>query len=215
MVDIVIIDDHEILREGVVELLRKQQGFHIVAQGGTGYEAEPLVNKHKPHILLLDISMPESSGFQVLPIISEYYKGTKVIVLSSHDDEATIARALKYGACGYLSKDEASDVLIEAINEVMLGQRYLSPSFGDGMLQRLEELLESDDGSLVPLDRLTQREREILQLSAEGLTYLEIAAKLNISSRTVETHRFNFMRKLNLKSQTDVVRFAIENRIIS
>ena len=116
---------------------------------------------------------------------------------------------------GILSKDETSDVLVEAINEVTMGHRYLSPSYGDDMLQRLEEILESDDGSLDPLDRLTQREREILQLSAEGLTYSEIAAKLNISSRTVETHRFNFMRKLNLKSQTDVVRFAIENRIIS
>ncbi len=215
MIDIVIIDDHEILREGVAELLEKQPGFQVVAQGGTGREAEPLVSKHKPHILILDISMPESSGFQVLPIISEYYRETKVIVLSSHDDVATIVRALKYGAGGYLTKDETSDVLVEAIKEVMLGGRYLSPSFGDDTLQHVEEILESNDENLDPLDRLTQREREILQLSAEGLTYSEIAAKLNISSRTVETHRFNFMRKLDLKSQTDVVRFAIEYRIIS
>jgi DNA-binding NarL/FixJ family response regulator len=210
---IVLAEDHHLVRQGLRLLLEQETGFRLVAEAGDGLEAVQLAAKHKPDILLLDLMVPRLHGLEATRQVRQESPKTKIIILSMHADEPYVVEALRNGASGYVLKDCTAAELIGAVREVSAGRRYLSATLAeralDGYLQKPGEA-EADVYST-----LTNRERLVLQLAAEGLTSSAIATKLFISPRTAETHRSNLMRKLALRSQTDLVRFAIRRGIIA
>lgn len=213
MITIVLAEDHHIVRQGLKALLAGEKSFKLLGEAGDGLEAVNLVAKHKPNVLLLDLMIPRLHGLEVVRRIREEHPATRVLVLSMHSDEPYVVEALRSGALGYVLKDCATSNLPEAIRTVAAGKRYLSPMLAERAMDAIFQ--NAAQPTLDAYDTLTERERLILQLAAEGLSNPEIATKLFISPRTAETHRANLMRKLSLHSQTDLVRFAIRRKIIS
>lgn len=194
-------------------MLERESDFQLVGEANDGLEAVQLVEKLKPNILMLDLMLPRLHGLEVARQVRTDSPATRIIILSMHDDEPYVMEALRYGAAGYLLKDCTPKELVHAIREVAAGRHYLTPVLAEraisGYVHRPGQSTED------VLQTLTKRERLVLQLAAEGLTSAEIAKKLFISPRTAETHRANIMRKLELRSQTDLVKFAIRKGIIS
>lgn len=210
---IILADDHRIVREGLRALLLTEADFEIVAETGDGLEAIRLVEKHKPDVLVMDLMMPGLNGLEVARQLTHRGTSTKIVVLSMHANEAYVLEALRHGASGYVLKDSTSADLVRAVREAMAGRRYLSPPLSEPAIEAYLERAQKAD-TLDIYDTLTTREREVFQLSAEGHTSVEIAGRLFISPRTVETHRANAMHKLNLRSHKDLVRFAIQRGIL-
>ncbi|HVU33150.1 MAG TPA: response regulator transcription factor [Opitutaceae bacterium] len=208
----IIADDHEIVRHGVRGILENEGGCRVVAEASDGLTAAQLVEKHKPAILVLDLNMPRLHGLEVLRQVRVTSPHTRVIVLSMHSDEPYVIEALRAGAMAYLLKGSESQDITRALKEVLAGRRYLSASLSEWAINALMTK-PADDSD--PLHGLTQRERMVLQLAAEGHSNAEVAEKLFISPRTAETHRTNLLRKLGLQTQTDLVRFAIRKGLIS
>ena len=212
MTTIVLAEDHHLVREGLKRLLQTEGTFQLVGETGDGLEAVRLVEQLKPNILLLDLMMPRLHGLEVIRQLRRQ-TATKTIVISMHSDEPYVVEAFRNGASGYVLKDSTHVDLLKAIKTVVGGRRYLSPSLSE---QSIDGYLKPKE--VVPVDSydsLTNRERVVLQLTAEGLSSAEVGRRLFISPRTAETHRANIMRKLGLRSQTDMVRFAIRRKIIS
>lgn len=209
MTAILLADDHQIVREALRLLLESQPDFKVLAETGDGLEAVRLTEKHKPDILIADMMMPGLSGLEVARRTKRLSPATKVIVLSMHDAEAYVVESLAAGAAGYVLKKSSSQELIFAIRQALEGNVYLSPSLNEraiqAYLQRSQKSRAED-----PFESLTDREREVFQLAAEGLSNPHIAARLSLSARTVEMHRGNLMKKLGLKSQTDLVKYAVK-----
>ncbi len=212
-VRIFIVDDHGIFRQGLAELLLKNSSYRIVGEAGNGREALQKIEKAKPDIIFLDISMPELNGLDAISQIKRLWPSGKIIILSMHDKSTYIRSALDQGAVAYLLKDIDADELFEAINAVLDGQVYLSG--------KIDELIIHDHVNLVqggkfspPIDSLSKREREVFQLIVEGYSGKEIAGKLNISYKTVEHHRGNIMGKLSCKSIAQLIRLAAKEGII-
>ena len=211
MITFVIADDHEIVRRGIHSLLESDPSYRVVAEVADGLAAVQAVDKHKPHVLFLDLNLPRLHGLEVLKQVHANQPATKVIVLSMHNDEPYVIEALRGGAAAYLLKGSDSQEIVKALKETLAGRRYLSAPLSEWAINALTTRLpDSSD----PLATLSPREREVLMLAAEGLGNAEIAEKLFISPRTAETHRANLMRKLNLQSQTDLVRFAVRKNLI-
>ena len=211
MITFVIADDHEIVRRGIHSLLESDPSYRVVAEVADGLAAVQAVDKHKPHVLFLDLNLPRLHGLEVLKQVHANQPATKVIVLSMHNDEPYVIEALRGGAAAYLLKGSDSQEIVKALKETLAGRRYLSAPLSEWAINALTTRLpDSSD----PLATLSPREREVLLLAAEGLGNAEIAEKLFISPRTAETHRANLMRKLNLQSQTDLVRFAVRKNLI-
>ncbi len=211
MITIVIADDHEIVRRGLRSLLEADGTCRVVADVADGLTAVQTVEKLKPMLLVLDLNMPRMHGLEVLKHVRANCPNTRVIVLSMHNDEPYVIEALRAGAAAYLLKGSESQEIAQALKEVMAGRRYLSAPLSEWAINALTtRVAETTD----PLGSLSPREREVLQLAAEGYANPEIAEKLFISPRTAETHRTNLMRKLALQSQTDLVRFSIRRGII-
>lgn len=210
---IVLADDHQLVRQGIKLLLEHETDFDLVAEANDGLEAVQLAAKHKPDVLLLDLIMPRLHGLEAIRQVREQSPATKIVVLSMHANESYVMEALRNGAVGYVLKDGTADELAKAIRETHGGKRFLSPLLAQlaikGYVSRT-----SGQAQVQLLETLTSRERQVLQLAADGLTSTEIASKLFISPRTAETHRANLMRKLALRSQSDLVRFAIRHNII-
>jgi len=211
MTTVVIADDHEIVRRGLRSLLEADGGCRVVADVADGLTAVQTVEKLKPALLLLDLNMPRMHGLEVLKHVRTGSPNTRVIVLSMHNDEPYVIEALRAGASAYLLKGSESQEIAQALKEVTAGRRYLSAPLSEWAINALTTRV-ADNAD--PLNALSPREREVLQLSAEGYGNPEIAEKLFISPRTAETHRTNLMRKLALQSQTDLVRFSIRRGII-
>jgi DNA-binding NarL/FixJ family response regulator len=211
MTTVVIADDHEIVRRGVRGLLETEPSLSVVAEASDGLAAIQATEKFKPTVLFLDLTMPRMHGLQVLKQVKTASPRTKVIVLSMHSDEPYVIEALRAGASAYLLKGSESEEIIVALREVLAGHRYLSAPLSDWAIATLTS---KGGDSTDPLSTLTNREREVLMLAAEGMSMAEIAEKLFISPRTGETHRANLMRKLGLQTQTDLVRFAIRKGLI-
>ena len=211
-ITIVLAEDHHMVRQGLKLVLEQEKSFRLVGEASDGLEAIRLVETVKPAVLVLDLMIPRLHGLDVTRHVRKNCPATRVIILSMHADEPYVMEALRNGAAGYVLKDSTGGDLVKAVREVNAGKRYLSPTLAERAVNGyLEKPGESD---LDIYDTLTNRERLVLQLAAEGNTSGEIATKLFISPRTAETHRANLMRKLGLRSQTDLVRFAIRKKVI-
>jgi DNA-binding NarL/FixJ family response regulator len=212
MTTIVLADDHHIVRQGLRALLEANPDFRIVGEAGSGLEAVQLVERMRPKVLILDLMMPGLNGLEVTRQAVKHSPRTCVIVLSMHSNEAYVLEALRSGASAYVLKDSSAADLMQAVSQVVVGRRYLSPPLSDLAIRAYQE--KTKDASLDIYETLTTREREVLQLVAEGHTSTQIAAQLGISPRTAETHRTNLMRKLGLRGQSDVVRYALQRGIL-
>ncbi|MET0643151.1 MAG: response regulator transcription factor [Candidatus Binatia bacterium] len=212
-VRILIADDHKILREGLKSLLEKQPEFAVVAEAQDGLSAISAAKKHKPDIAILDIGMPDLNGIEVTRRIRSEMAETRVIALSMHADRRFVMGILEAGANGYLLKDSAFAELITAVTAVAKGKMYLSPSIAETVVKNsLEKLDRKDEGSSV---LLSGREREVLQMIAEGKSTKEIALKLFVSTKTVETHRKQIMDKLNIRTVAGLTKYAIREGLTS
>jgi DNA-binding NarL/FixJ family response regulator len=213
MTTVVLAEDHHIVRQGLKALLTGEKNFKLLGEAADGLEAVALVGRCQPNVLVLDLMIPRLHGLEVLRRVHDEHPATRVIVLSAHAEEHYVVASLRSGALGYVLKDCATSNLIEAIRVVASGKRYLSPALEE---RAIEAFFQNPiQTGLDPYETLTERERLILQLAAEGLSNPDIARKLFISPRTAETHRANLMRKLTLHSQTDLVRYAIRKKIIT
>jgi len=210
---ILLADDHKITREGLRSLIENQPDMQVVAEAEEGRTAVELARKLAPDLVIMDVSMPDLNGIEATLQISQQSLNVKVIALSMHSDSLFVTEMLKSGARGYLLKDCAFEELANAINAVMNGNTYLSPSISgiviDDYLHRL-----SKAGSL-RADALTAREREVLQLLAEGKSTKQIALELHISAKTVETHRRQIMEKLDIHSVAELTKYAIRKGFTS
>lgn len=213
MITIGLAEDHNVVRQGFKLVLTAEQDFKLVGEAADGLEAVKLVETKKPNVLLLDLMLPRLHGLEVVRQLKRDQSQTKVIILSMHADEPYVMEALRNGACGYVLKDCTAADLVQAVRTVAAGRRYLSPVLAERALTGYVEHPGASD--LDVYETLTNRERLVFQLAAEGKTSGEIATALFISPRTAETHRANLMRKLSLRSQTDLVRFAIRRGIIA
>jgi DNA-binding NarL/FixJ family response regulator len=209
-ITILLADDHIVVRQGLRSLLEGQPDFEVVGEAKDGPEALEQVKVLQPQVLVLDLVMPGMSGLEV---VRQVHNITRVIILSMHSDEAYVVEALRNGAYGYVLKDATAGELAEAIRAVMQGQRFLSAPFSEHGIEAY--LRRGRTGPLDPYETLTAREREVLTLAANGLSNPEIANQLMISPRTAEIHRANMMHKLNLHTQTDLVRYAIRRGLVS
>ncbi len=210
VVRIVLADDHTLVRAGVRRILEAQPGLVVVGEVSDGQAALEFARANPIDVLVLDLTMPGTDGFEVLRRVKAELPGVKVLVLTMHANAEYVARAVQDGADGYLLKDSAVQDLVAAIEAVQAGRAYYSPP----VQRELSELLRAHAAPPRPLDLLTDREREVLHLVATGLSTKEIASKLDISTRTVETHRANLMRKLNLKSVALLTQFAIREGLV-
>src|SRR5215475_7372319 len=213
-VRILLADDHKILREGLRSLLEKQSAFAVVAEAENGLTAYEGIKRHKPDIAILDIGMPGLNGIEVTRKIRLDLAATKVIALSMHADRHFIMGVLEAGANGYLLKDSAFAELVTAVAAVAKGKMYLSPSIAETVIKSsLEKSDRGKQGSSVLL--LSGREREVLQMIAEGKSTKEIALKLFVSTKTVETHRKQIMDKLNIRTVAGLTKYAIKEGLTS
>ncbi len=213
MTDIILAEDHQIVREALRLLLETQPDFRVVAETGDGLDALQLTERLKSDILIADLMMPHLSGLEVARRAKGVSPGTRVIVLSMHDAESYVVEALAAGVAGYVLKKSSSSELIFAIRQALEGKVYLSPSLNERAIQAYLQMSQESRGD-DPFDALTNRERDVFQLAAEGQTNPQIAEKLSLSSRTVEMHRANLMKKLSLKTQTDLVKYAVKRGMV-
>ena len=210
MIRILIADDHAVVAEGLKSLIEAQSDMQVVAIAADGREAVRQTEELHPDVLLMDLSMPELNGADATRVILEQDPARKVIVLSMYADHEYVRRALKAGALGYVVKRSAAKDVVDAIRSVQNGQRYISPAVADAVIEEGGKAGKEDR-----LARLSTREREVLQLLAEGRTGSEIAQRLSLSPKTVETYRARLVEKLGIRDVAGLVRFAIQRGIIS
>jgi two-component system response regulator NreC len=211
-ITIVIAEDHHIVRHGLKLTLEAEHGMKILGEASDGLRAMELVEQLHPDILLTDLMLPQLHGLELTRRVKKQLPNTRVVILSMHADQPYVVEALRNGAAAFVLKDSTATDLVLAVREAMKGRRYLSPALAERAIAALEQL--EPNPQLDIYDTLTQRERLVLQLAAEGKSAAEIGKRLFISQRTAETHRSNLMRKLGLRSQTDLVRFAIRKGIV-
>jgi len=209
---LLLADDHVLVRAGIRALLEKIPNVEVVGEAGTGREALQLIKSESPHLVLMDIAMRELGGLEALPRITKDFPNVRVIILSAHANEEYVIRALRSGAAGYMLKDAATAELELAIKSVSEDKTYLSPSISRTVI---DSYLERVGGQLSPLEQLTPRQREILQLIAEGKNTKEIAYDLAISVKTVESHRLQLMERLNIRGVPGLVRYAVRSGLVS
>ena len=210
---IVVADDHKIMREGLKALIDKQPDMEVAAEAQDGLTATRLARKLLPHVIIMDIGMPEMNGIDATREIVAENKDIKIIALSMHSDRRFVLEMLKAGASGYLLKDSAFEELVTAVHTVMTGQSYLSPRITDIVVKEYLHNLPRNESSAFTI--LTQREREVLQHLAEGKSTKQIASTLNLSVKTVETHRQQIMDKLQIRSVAELTKYAIREGITS
>jgi len=213
-VRIVLADDHTILREGLRALLSADPNFDIVGEAEDGREAVRCVEKLGPDLLLMDLSMPRMSGMDAISEIKKRFPETKIIALTVHKTEEYLLTTLQAGVDGYVLKDATHDELVMAIHNVMAGKPYLSPGISEKVIEGYLEGKE-DSLSVSSWQKLSQREREVLKLIAEGYKNKEIAEDLCISLKTVEKHRANLMKKLDLHNAAGLTVYAVEKGLVS
>jgi two-component system response regulator NreC len=210
---ILICDDHALFREGVKAILSAHPSFEIVGQACDGQEAVQLTRKLHPDVVLLDISMPVLKGFDAARRIRKVEPGAKVLILSIYDDEDMVARCLSAGVSGYVLKDAPPAQLVYAIEAVNKGEQYMSPRVVSYVLDRY--VSGSEQQPRTRYDLLSDREREILVLLAEGESLKDVAQRLSLSVKTVDAHKVNLMRKLELHDRSELIRYAVRKKLIA
>lgn len=214
--DVLIADDHPMVREGLRSLLETEKGFNVVAEAGDGEEALKYMERHKPMMAILDISMPKLNGIDTARQLLKRWPKTRVVMLTMHHDEAFLVKVMEIGVQGYLLKDAAGDEILRALKRIAEGEKYFSQSAMEAIGRHISK--KNDPNVLADkeaAERLTKRELQILSFIAEGMSTPEIAKKLYLSPRTVDTHRANIMHKLNIHQATGLVRFALENGLFA
>lgn len=210
---ILLVDDHTVMRSGLKLLLEREPDFLVIGEAADGRAAIQLAESTSPDVVVMDVAMPVLNGIDAAARITSSKPKAAVIVLSMHSDESYVLRALKSGVKGYLLKDSAESDLIAAIRHVMTGKTFFSPAISNMLVQDyIREIRQR--GVEDSYELLTSRERELLQLMAEGRTAKEIAADLNLSAHTIDTHRANIMRKLNVNSISELILYAMRKGII-
>jgi two-component system response regulator NreC len=202
-IHILLADDHAVVRQGFKMILAAQPDMEIVGEAGNGREALDLAGQLQPDVIVMDVAMPELNGIEATRRIADISPRSRVLALSMHKDSVYVREILRAGARGYLLKDSISSDLLAAVRAIARGEGYLSPGVSDAVLNDYRRHVTD------PIDLLSSREREVLQMIAEGKTNKEIATVLNLSVYTVDSHRGHIMEKLNLHSVTDLVRFAV------
>jgi DNA-binding NarL/FixJ family response regulator len=210
---IVLADDHHVVRSGLRTLLEVELGAQIIGEAADGLAALQLVEQLRPDLLVVDLMMPGLAGLEVVRRVHERVPNTHVLVLSMHADEAYVLEALRAGAIGYVLKESQAAEFVQAVRDAAEGQRYLSPTLSERMITTYIQHVSAT--ATDPYDLLTDRERDVLHLAALGCTALEIGERLALSARTAETYRTSVLRKLELRNQTDLVRYALKRGIIS
>jgi DNA-binding NarL/FixJ family response regulator len=215
-ISILIADDHALIRSGITQLLQSFKDLVIVGEAEDGDEAVEMTETLKPDVVMIDITMPRMNGIEATKIIRERFPKTRVLVLTMHESDEYIFHILKSGAGGYMLKNSGKDELAAAVRAVAKGEKVFSPRVSEIMV---EGYLKKADGETRPSPKtdipLTKREKEILSLVAEGMTNQEIADRLFISPRTVDTHRTNMMQKLDIHDVATLVRYAVEHGLVS
>jgi two-component system response regulator NreC len=206
---ILLVDDHAVVRSGLRLLLDREEGMTAVDEAATADEAIFRMIEHKPDVLLIDVTMPGTSGIEAIPKLLEASPATKVLVLSMHDDPRYVRDAFAAGASGYVLKEAADSEVVAGIREVASGGSYVNPALGARMVAA-----EAKEQAEAQADPLSEREHEVLRLLALGHTNQEIAKTLYISVRTAETHRAHIMQKLGLASRAELVRYALAKQLI-
>ena len=214
MIRIILAEDHVVMRRGLRLVLEGQKDFQVVGEAGDGREAVQMAEKLRPDVVVMDISMPNLNGIEAARQITAKHRNAAIVVLSMHADESYVLRALKAGARGYLLKESPESDLIQAIRSVTQGKAFFSPAVSRVLVEDyVRQLREKDIEDSYEL--LTPREREMLQLIAEGKSNKDVANMLNLSPYTVETHRGNIMEKLNLHSVPELILYAVRKGVIS
>lgn len=213
-ISVVLADDHTFVRSGLRSVIDRESDMEVVGEASTGREVVEICAAKKPRVAVIDIGMPELNGLDAAAQIVQANSGTHVVILSMHSDETYITRALTAGVKAYLLKDSAEADLVRAVRAAAEGRTYFSPKVSETLMQDYVRYLRQRDLQ-DSYDLLSPREREVLQLLAEGRTNKEVATKLELSVTTVETHRNNLMHKLNLHSTAEIVLYAVRKKVIS
>lgn len=208
MIRILLADDHAVVRQGFKMILGAQPDMEIVGEAGNGREAIELAQRSEPDVVVMDVAMPELNGIEATRRLAQAAPRARVLALSMHKDSVYVREILRAGARGYLLKDAAAGDLLRAVRSVAAGEGYLSPSVSNAVLDDYRKHVTDS------IDLLTSREREVLQMIAEGKTNKEIASVLNLSVYTVDAHRGRIMEKLNLHSVNELVRFAVRHGLV-
>jgi len=212
-INVILADDHKIIRDGLRTLIDSQPGMHVIAEAENGRETIKLAKELQPHVVIMDISMPDLNGIDATREIVHSIPGIKVIALSMHSDRRFVSGMLSSGASGYLLKDCAFEELAKAIKTVVTEHTYLSPMISDIVVKSY--INRSSESATDSAPSLTAREREMLQLMAEGMTAKEIASHLFVSVKTVETHRRNISQKLNITRAAELIKYAIREGLVA
>lgn len=210
---VMVADDHSVVRQGIRHVLEAGDEFIVVAEAADGGEVEALVERHHPDVVVLDVSMPGQSGIKITGILRERFPDCRVLILSMYDNQEYVLEAVRAGAHGYLLKDTAADDLRTAIKSVQAGQAFYSPPIAAKLTAAVKGELDVDPKQEA-LAQLTSREREVLRGIARGQTNRQIAAELDISHRTVETHRESLMRKLGIRHVAGLTKLALETGLV-
>jgi len=213
---VLIVDDHQIVRDGIKRILDDESDIELIGSLGSGKEALNFVKCNQPDIVIADLSMPNMSGIELTEQLTSLYPEIKVLILSMFNNEEYIKSAIQAGAKGYLPKqDSTTEILLEAIRTIANGDEYYSPSISKIVMKSFVNNVKSANiGDIVKKQQLTSREKEILKLYVEGYTNSEIAEKLNLSVYTIKTHKNNIMQKYNFKSTVEMIKFALRNNIV-
>jgi two-component system response regulator NreC len=224
IIKLMLVDDHDVVRTGLRSFLETQSGFEVIAEASTGREALERVKILQPDIVLMDITMPDMDGMEATQKLKNLYPECQVLVLTVHTDKQYFMKMLEAGASGYITKQAAADELVAAIQAVAAGHVYLQPALARWLLEDYQRLAknivspspeEDENKSTVDLDILSRRERQVLELVGEGFNNNVIGEKLELSPKTIARHRERIMKKLNMHSRTELVKFAIRTGLIS
>ncbi|MEA3495750.1 MAG: response regulator transcription factor [Bacteroidota bacterium] len=213
---VLLVDDHKIFRDGILSLFSGAKEIEIIDVASNSNEALQKIRNQKPDVVIMDISMPEISGIEIIKQIKEENISSKILVLSMHTKEEYVFNAIRAGANGYLPKEETSkEELFKAIKEIIAGKEYFSNSISTIMQKYfLRKAKNNENDSVKDYEQLTKREKEVLKLVIEGLSNIEIADKLFVNIRTIETHKHNLLQKLKIKNTIELVKFALKNNIL-
>ncbi|NCC53135.1 MAG: response regulator transcription factor [Spartobacteria bacterium] len=210
MIRVLIADDHPIFRQGLRQVLSEDEDITVIADVDNGRKALDYINTHEVDVVTMDISMPEMTGLDALKQIRVDKPDLPVLILSIYPEEQFAIRALKAGASGYLTKSSVPDELVQAVRQAAAGQRYISESLSQSLAQAMQE----DRHTQLPHERLTDREYEVFQRIARGETVSDIATDLNLSVKTVSTHRAHILAKMQLNSNAQLMRYALDNQLV-